>query len=213
MMRAVIEATARHGYRNLVGTLTVSLLVSAAVVPLLAMATVGTPLAVLAGLWATCLLVGVVLVGAFRFATAVARRGVPIAVVPELRAALAAPRTGIALGVSTFAVLAACLALAGLTPTGLQSIAVGVAAFLLVDWYLVVGFAAPEIGNGEPLPAALRTGVDRLLGAPSAVAVFLVVSFACALLAGVTVVTVGLFLPGVLCLLAAHVTDAVDADR
>mgnify|MGYP000268305596 CR=1 FL=1 len=213
MMRATIKATARHGYRNLVGTLTVSLLVSLAAVPLLLMATVGTPLAVLAGLWGTCLALGVVLVGGLNFATAVAQRGVPIAVVPELRAGLAAPRTGLALGASTFAVLATCLALVGLTPAGLQSIAVGVAAFLLVDWYLVVGFAAPEIGNGEPLRRALRAGVDRLLSAPNAFAVFLTLSFACALFAGVTVVTVGLFLPGTLCLLAAHVTDAVDAER
>lgn len=212
-MRATVEATVRHGYRNLVGTLTVSLLVSLTVVPLLAMATVGTPLAVLAGLWATCLALGVVLIGAFRFATTVARRGVPIAVVPELRAGLTAPRTGLALGASTFVVLAVGVALVGLTPTSFQSIAVGVAAFLLADWYLVVGFAAPEIGNGEPLRRALRAGVDRLLSAPNAFAVFLTLSFACALFAGVTVVTVGLFLPGTLCLLAAHVTDAVDAER
>ena len=73
--RQLVTDTVRHGYRNLVGTIVVSVLVSLSVVPLAAMATVGTPSAVLAGLWATCLLLGIVLVGGFRFATTVAAVG------------------------------------------------------------------------------------------------------------------------------------------
>lgn len=211
--RATLRSTARNGYRNLVGTIVVSLLVSLSLAPLVGTVLVGTSLAVLGGLWATCLVLGVLLVGAFRFATTVAERGVPIAVLPDLRAAIAAPGTGLGLGILTFLVTVGALAVALLTPAAFRDIAVGVAAFLVVDWYLIVSFSAPELGSDGPLRPALRAGIDRLVGAPGAVALFLAVSLLCALLAGVTVVTIGLFLPGALCLLAAHVTAAVDTDR
>lgn len=211
--RATIMSAARNGYRNLVGTILVSLLVSLALAPLVGMALMGNSLAVLAGLWGSCLLLGIVLVGAFDFATTVAERGVPIAVIPDVRASFTAPKTGLALGGLTFAVALASLAIALLAPAAFRSVAAGVAVFVLVDWYLVVAFSAPELGAGEPIGPALRAGVVRLLEAPGAVGLFLVVSALCAVVAGVTVVTIGFFLPGALCLLAAHVTASVDADR
>lgn len=211
--KETLGSAVRHGYRNLVGTIVVSLLVSLSLAPLVVTLRVGTSLAVLGGLWTSSLLLGVALVGGFRFATTVAERGVPIAVLPSLRAAVAAPGTGLGVGVVTFVVTVASLALALLAPSTFRAVATGVAVFLLVDWFLVVAFSAPELGDGQPLRGALRAGVDRLLVAPSAVALFLAASFLCVVVAGVTVVTIGLFLPGALCLLAAHVTVAVDADR
>jgi len=211
--RQLVTDTVRHGYRNLVGTIVVSVLVSLSVVPLAAMATVGTPSAVLAGLWATCLLLGIVLVGGFRFATTVADRGVPVPVLSDLRASIATPRTGLALGALTFLVVVAAAGLVTLAPPRFAPYALGVAAFLLVDWFLVVSFAAPEFSKTLPLRSALRASVGRLLVAPSAVALYLLLSVTCFLIAGVTVITVGVFLPGALCLLAAHTTTTVDAER
>jgi hypothetical protein len=208
-----LGSAVRHGYRNLVGTIVVSLLVSLSLAPLVGTIRVGTSLAVLGGLWTSCLLLGVTLVAGFRFATTVAERGVPIAVLPHLRAAVAAPVTGLGIGIITFLVTVASLALALLTPSAFRAVATGVAAFLLVDWFLLLAFAVPELGSDQTLRVALRAGLERLLVAPGAVALFFAVSLLCALVAGVTVVTIGLFLPGALCLLAAHVTAAVDSDR
>ncbi|RJT07891.1 hypothetical protein [Halococcus sp. IIIV-5B] len=211
--RQVTVDTARNSYRNLVGTIVVSLLVSLSVLPLATMLFIGAPLAILAGLWATSLLLGVVLVGAFRFATTVAERGVPVSVWSDVRAGIAGPRTGFTLGAVTFLVTLVSVTIVSVVPSALAPFATGVAAFLIVDWYLVVGFASPEIAEGVPLRTAIHASFTRLLDAPSAVALFLFLSFACALVAGVTVVTIGLFLPGILCLLSTHITAAIDAEH
>lgn len=210
--RSVIEATARNGYQNLVGTFVVSVLLSLAVLPLGLATFVQTSLVVLAGLWASCLLLGLLLIGAFGFSITVAERGVPVAVVPELRSAFDAPKLGLTVGGATFVVTLATIAAIVLTPPTFRMVGVGVAGFLLVDWYLLVGFAAPEIAGGESFRSALAASVNRALGAPASVALFLVLSLVCALAAGATLITVILFLPGVLCLVAAHVTTAIDED-
>ncbi|WP_148414186.1 hypothetical protein [Haloferax sp. KTX1] len=209
----IVADTVRNGYRNLVGTVVVSVLVSLSVLPLVAMLFVGSPLAVLTGLWATTLLSGVGLVVGFRFASTVAERGVSVPIWSEVRAGVEAPRTGLLLGGLTFLVVLVSIGLMTIVPAGLAPYATGVAASALACWYLVVGFASPELAALAPLRTALRASLARLLSAPSAVVLFTIVSLACTLVAGVTVVTVGFFLPGILCLLAAHVTVAVDEDR
>jgi hypothetical protein len=211
--RSVIEATARNGYRNLVGTLVVSVLLSLAVLPLGLATVVQTPLAVLAGLWASCLFVGLLLVGAFSFTITVAERGVPIAVLPELRSALNAPKLGLTVGGATFVVILTSIAAVVLTPPVFRDVGVGVAGFLLVDWYLLVGFASPEIAGSESLRSALAASVERALQAPAAAAFFILLSFVCVLVAGATLVTIVFILPSGLCLMAAHVTIEIDADR
>ncbi|WP_336339453.1 hypothetical protein [Haloarcula brevis] len=208
-----LRSTLRNGYRNLVGTVVVSLLVSLSMLPLAATTTVGTVPAVLGGLWTSCLLLGITLIAGFRFATTVAERGVPIAVLPPIRATLGTPMTGLALGGLTFLITTGSLVLVSVIPPAYGAFAVGIAVTFPIEWYLLVAFSVPELGAGQPLSASLRTGLARLLDAPRAAAVFLTASFLFVLLAGVTVITIGLFLPGTLCLLAAHVTLGVDADH
>jgi len=201
---------ARRGYRNLVGLVVVSLLIGAAFVPLVTTLFLGTPLAVLGGLWTTCLLLGVATIVAFHFATIVTRRGVPVPVLPSVTAGIRRPVTGLALGAVTFVVVVTGVALVGLSPDGYRPYAVGLCGFVLVAWTLLVAFAAPDFGDGRGLRPALAASASRLARSPDRVAWFLALSAACAVVAGLTVVTLVLFLPGVVALLAAHA--AVDGE-
>lgn len=202
--------TVRYGYRNLVGLIVFSLLAGLALTPLAAMAFVGTSLALLGGLWTSCLLLGIVAIGAFRFTAIVAERGVPIEIRPNVAFAVRNPTTGLAVGTVTFGVVVAAVTLVGLVPGAYRPMAAGFSGFLLVAWYLLTAFAAPELGDGRRLSRALRASADRLGRSPGRVAWFLVLSFASTLIAGVTVVTLLLFLPGVLALLAARAAIGVD---
>lgn len=196
--------TFRHGYRNIVGLVLISLLTSLALVPLVATTVVGTFLAVLGGLWTTCLLLGVVAVAAFRFTSVVSERGVSIAVLPHVAAGVRNPVPGLKIGAVTFVVVLAALVLVGASPETYRPIASGFAGFLLVAWYLLTAFAAPELSDGQGFVLAIRASAHRVGRAPDRVVWFLLISFACALVAGVTVATLVLFLPGVLALLAAR---------
>lgn len=205
--------TARHGYRNLVGLVVISLLAGLAFAPLVAMAFVGTSLALLGGLWTTCLLLGIVVVAAFRFSTTVARRGVPMAILPSVASALRSPTTGLAVGTVTFGIVVVAVAVVGIMPEAYRPMAVGFAGFLLVAWFLITAFAAPELGDGRRLSPALRKSGIRIGRSPDHIMLFLILSFACTLVAGVTVVTLLLFLPGVLALLAARAAIGASAEN
>lgn len=196
--------TLRYGYRNLVGLVVFSLLTGLALAPLAAMGFVGTSFALLGGLWTSCLLLGIVAIGAFRFTVTVAERGVPIEVLPNVAFAVRNPTTGLAVGAITFGVVVAAVTLVGLAPGTYRPVVAGFAGFLLVAWYLLAAFAAPELGDGRGLSIALRASADRLGRSPGRVAWLLVLSFTCAIIAGITVLTLLLFLPGVLALLAAR---------
>lgn len=208
--REFTVTTFRAGYRNLVGLVLISLLVGLALVPIVAAAVVGTSLALLGGLWTTCLLVGIVVIAGFRFTSHVAERAVPIAVLPAVAAAIRNPTAGLALGAVTFGVVVFATVLVGVSPGGYRPLASGFAAFLLVAWLLLGAFAAPELGSGLGLRPAIRASAARVARSPQRVAWFLVVSFACTLLAGVTVVTLVLFLPGLLALLAARAATGAE---
>jgi hypothetical protein len=213
-IREVIGTVVRTGIPNLVGLAGASILASLTFLPLLVSMSFGTVPAVVGGMWTTCLLLGVALVGLFRFATTVADRGVAVSVVPALVAAAKRPRVGFELGAVTFFVILGAL-LAGLVPGMLRAVTVGVGIFLVLIWYLVVALAAPELGAGFSLFPALGAGAARFARSPLAAASFLLLSTGCAIIAGVTVVTVVFFLPGVLGLLAVHVavTIAAPAER
>lgn len=195
------------GVPNLVGLSVVSVAVNLTVLPFLVTVPLGTVPAVIGGLWTTCLLFGVALVGLFRFTTTVADRGVAVAVVPHLVAAVKRPWVGFGLGAVTFVVILGVL-LTGLAPGEFRAVAVGAGAFVVVCWYLVVAFAAPELGAGSSARPAIRSGAVRFAQSPVAAVSFLLLSILCTAVAGVTVVTLVLFLPGVLGLFA--VTVAVD---
>lgn len=211
--RQFTVTTFRQGYRNVVGLVLVSLLAGLALVPLAATVVVGTVPAVLGGLWTTCLLLGIVTVAAFRFTSVVAERGVQIAARPYVAAGVRHPVPGLALGAVTFAVVLAAAILVGASPEAYRAIASGFAGFLLVAWFLLTAFAAPELGEGQGLVPAIRASADRMGQTPGRVVWFLFISFACALVAGVTVATLVLFLPGVLALLAARASVDANGER
>lgn len=206
-------ATARDAYRNFAGLFAISLLTALSLVPLVATAVVGTWIALLGGLWTTCLLGGIVVAAAFRFTTTAVERGVRIELVPAVIHAVRNPTTGLLLGAGTFCVAVAAAVIVAAVPAGIRPMTAGVAGFLLTLWYLLVAFAAPELGSGRELSAALRASADRLGCSPGSILQFLVLSIACTLAAGVTVITLLLLLPGVLALLAARVSIGADEER
>lgn len=207
-----VGATLSGGYRNLSGLIVLSLGITLTLAPLAAAGVVGTPLAVLGGLWATCLLLGVGVVAACRFTTVVAERGVSVDLWPSIAPAVKDPTLGLKLGAITFGVLLVAVLVPLLAPAAYRSIGIGAAAFLLALWYLLVAFATPELGTGRRLRAALRASGVRLVESPGSAVAFLALTLACAILTGITVVTMGLFLPGTLSLLAAQIAMAVDDD-
>lgn len=209
----LVTSTLDHGRKNLIGLVVFSVALTLTVVPLVITLLVGGSLAVLGGLWATCLLFGFAVVATFHFTVAAAKRGVSIKVWPCFRMAAKRSRVGFELGVVTFVVVVGVMALVTFTPTAYRSFAVGSASFLLVSWYTLVCFAAVELGNGKRLLAALRSSSVRILQSPLATAWFVLLSFACMLIAGITVITMVVLLPGVLGLLAANIVAAVDSTR
>jgi hypothetical protein len=206
--REILDEVVRTGVPNLVGLSGASIVVSLTLLPVLASVTLETVPAVLGGLWTTCLLFGVALVGLFRYAGTVADRGVAVSVVPHLVAAAKSPRVGMELGTTTFAVVLGVL-LTGLAPDRFRATAIGIGAFVALYWYLVVALAAPELGAGAPLYPALRAGAVRFARSPVLAALFLGSSVVCGAIAGVTVVTLVFFLPGILGLLATHVAVTI----
>ncbi len=198
--------------RNFVGIVMFSLIVWFTVIPLVVSLAVGSVSGILGGLWATCLLVGIALVGLFRYSTTVIDRGTQIEVRPSLEAAIRSPRVGMGLGVVTFGAIVAAVVLPNLAPSTYRPFVAGFARFPLVLWYLVVGLASPELGNGSALRPALRAGFLRFVTAPLRGTAFALVSLLVALATGLTVVTVFVFLPGALGLIAARIaTDIAQA--
>jgi hypothetical protein len=208
----VVVDAGRNGYENVGGLIVVSLGAALASVPVAVAGVVGTAAAVLGGLWATSLLLGVVVVAGFRFAHAVATRGVSVGLRSTVAPAVTDPVPGLKLGAATFVVLAGAGAAALAVPAAYRPVGVGFAAFSLTLWYLVVAFAAPELGTGRRVVPALRAGVARLVAAPGTAVAFLVLTALCTVAAGVTVVTTALLLPGALLLLAAQTTAEIDAN-
>lgn len=127
-----------------------------------------------------------------------------------MAAAIRNPIPELALDAVTFATVVLAAVLVGVTPGTYRPIPSGFSAFILVTWLLLTAFAAPELGSGLGLGPAIRTSTDRLGRFPQRVAWLLVVSFACTLVVGVTVVIFVLFLPGVLALLAARAATGAE---
>lgn len=206
--RGAVYATVRTGASNLVGVAIASIAVNLTLLPFVATASFGALPAVVGGLWTTCLSLGVALVGLSRFATEVAERGVTVSALPHFAAAVKRPTVGLKLGGATFGVVLAALA-SGLAPDSVRPLAVGSASFLLACWYLLVALAVPDFGDGAPLGRALRAGAARFGRSPLAAGLLLLLSLVATAIAGVTVVTLLLFLPGTLGLLTAHVASGI----
>jgi len=207
--RQSLVAVGRVGWRNLVGLVVVTLTVWLTMVPLLAVLVVGTPIAILGGLWTTCLLLGIALVVVFRFTSRAVERGVGVALWPSFRAAADQIRVGLALGATTFGILVVSLAVVGVSPDPYWGTAVGISGFLLVFWYLLVGLASPELAVGSSLGTAIRAGGLRFVSSPILAVWFLFLSVLASLVAGATLITLLVFLPGVLGLLAMQIATDI----
>lgn len=208
--RRTVVTTMRRGYENLGGLVVLSLGTTLSLAPIAVASIVGTPLVALAALWATSLLLGLVLVAASRFTTTVAARGVSVDLRPTVTPAVRNPVPGLELGTATFGVLLVAGGSSILAPVAYRSVGVGFAVFTLVLWYLLVAFATPELGANRRLVPALRASSIRLIESPVSATVFLALTLVCTIVTGVTVVTMGLLLPGALSLLAAQMAAAVD---
>lgn len=193
---------------NFGGVVMTSLVVAVTALPFLGSTFLGAVPAALGGLWTSCLLFGVALVGLFRFAAAAADGGVGTAPLPQLAAAVKRPRVGFELGAITFVLLVVMLATV-VTPDGIRTTVVGIVMFVLTCWYLVVALAAPELASGASTTSALRTGASRFGRSPVTAGWFLGLSVISAVLTGVTVVTVVVLLPGVLGILAIYTARSV----
>lgn len=208
----LLRATIGHGSHNLLGLGITSILVSLSFVPLILSLFVGTDLVIFGGLWATCLLLGICLVATFRFTKKVTDRGVPVKVLPSLTVTASQPGTGLAVGTATFAVFVISILFVTYVANWLQAIGVGSALFVLILWYVLLALSSPELGDGQRLRPALTAGVRRFYRSPGRGIWFVVLSCLFALIAGLTVITVVVFLPGVLVLLATHVATKGEFD-
>lgn len=206
--RETVHEAVQTGALNLVGIAIMSIAVNLTLLPFVAAASFGALPAVVGGLWTTCLSLGVVLVGLSRFATEVAERSVTVSALPHIVAAVKQPAVGLKLGAVTFVVVLAALS-SGLASDSVRSVAVGAAAFLILCWYLLVALAVPDLGAGASLGHALRASAARFARSPLAACLLLLLSLGGTTLAGVTVVTLLLFLPGTLGLFAAHVASDI----
>lgn len=209
--RNTAATAARTAVRNAVGIASASVLVSLTGLPLFAAVPFG-PVAVVGGLWATCLLFGVALVAVFGFAVEATDRGVGVEFKPHLEATIRRPVLGLKLGALTFAVVLGPVAVIGVAPESFRPTVAGIGGFVLLCWYAVVSFASLDIVDGGRLGSALRSGATRAASAPVTVIVFVLLSGLCAALAGATVITLFLFLPGVLALLASQFSTLAESD-
>ena len=203
------RSSVRSASQNLIGIAVVSVLLCLTFVPIALTLPFGT-LAVVGGLWATCLLNGLVLVATFRYTSTLASRQVFVRTRRHVRFS-ETYRTGLSLGVVTFAVaLVGVVVLFAPTAGVFRWTSVGIALSLLVLWYALTALSSPELGRGDPLHHALRMGLSRFSIAPVASIWFLVASFVLFVLTGITVVTVVVILPGSLALLASSITHTID---
>lgn len=207
--RETFLAAGRTVVRNPVGAATGSALFALSGLPVFLAVPFG-PVAILGGLWATCLLAGVGFVALLRFATIATERGASVSVGQHFVETVKRPSLGFKLGGLTFVIVVIVLATVGNAPQTVRATVGGIGGFVLLIWYVIVSFASPELVDGVQLLAALQAGALRAASAPVAVIVFAVSSAVIAVVAGITVITAVLLLPAALAILAVQVSTDIE---
>lgn len=206
----------RLGTKNAIPLVAVSALTSLAALPLATSALLAPGFGWVAGMWTTCLLWGIVLVGGFAQCVAVAERQVHTGTAALWAGIRRGWLGGLIIGVATFGLCLSAIGLVVLPYGGLRGTSLSlIAAYLVVGWVLLLAFSLPSYvrDDDRDLRGAFASGFDRILRAPGAAVWFLLQSIGWTILSVVTLVTPFLLLPGFLMLLAVTITDAaVKAD-
>lgn len=206
-LRKPIELAVREVVGNIVTVVVSSLLVSASLFPFLSMVVLGDPLAIVVGLWTTCLVSHVVLVVVFQEAAAIADHELP-AGPSELPAVLRREwKVGAGYGLVSFVVILVAVALATNPFDGLlgRSIAVS-SVYMGVIWgtLLTVTFVFHAMERA-PIRSSLKRGGLWILSHPPVTIWILVQTAGWTLVALVTIITPFVLLPGFLAVLITHI--------
>lgn len=202
--RTVAE-TMKLSVRNPSALLVVSLATSFSLLPFLSAVLFGIPLAQLAGLWTTCIFLGITTASGFELMTAVAQRDGSAGLSRFRRGIRNRWRDGFAIGLGTFVVALAILLLVSNPFSGVFQLSVTLFGFYIsLGWWIWLAFALPvQVQNDLDLTSALKVGGVLALNDPISVVWLTVQSVGWTLLAVLTVVTPFVLLPGFLMLLAA----------
>lgn len=211
--RPAVDAV-RLGAKNAVPLVAVSALVSLVTIPLASSALLAPDYGWLAGMWTSCLLGGIVLVGGFAQCTAIAERQMHTGTAPLRGGMRRGWRGGLVIGIVTFGLFLGAIGLMVLPYSGLRGTGLSlIAGYLVTGWFVLLAFSLPSYARGDgaqSLRGAFATGLDRILRTPGAAVWYLVQSAGWIILSVLTLVTPFLLLPGFLMLLAVTITDAAE---
>lgn len=205
--RRPVELTFRNTARNPVGLVVVSVLVTATWLPLLTAALLPVGSLWVGGLWTSCLLFGIVVVGAFRLTDVIAERGISLGTEYLWEGMCQQWRAGLIVGFGTFLAAIVGVGLFANPFRGLLGRSVQVfGVYVIVGWWAWAAFSLPGL-SGQRLRSreAFAGGGVMLLARPGAALWLLVQTAGLTVVALATVVTPVLLLPGVTTLLVTHV--------
>lgn len=197
-----IVRSLKAGRRNVIGIVAVSAALSAAWFPFVSSIALGGG-GWIAGLWTSSLLVGIVLFGAMAYAAEVATRDARIPVAAFVDGIVANWKRGLGVGVVTFAVALVGSFLLQLPADTLPETAVRVfGAYLLVQYYVLAGFALSAYALGGSLQEAISEAVRLVVVRPDYAAWYVLQVAGWTFLAALTLVSVTILLPGYLAVLS-----------
>lgn len=206
--RGSVAMAVRLAIRNPFGLVLVSLAFSLALTPFITSTAFPSPLTVLAGLWASSLLTGIVLIGGFSLATVVVERSLSLGTSHFWEGIRRDWQGGFVVGAGTFLVSLVTTALVVNPFDGLVGTSLGVAgAHLFAGWWLLVAFSLPWYVTGTDLRTAFRNGALLILEQPVAAVWVVAQGLGWGFIAVVTIVTPVLLLPGFLVVLVTTVVE------
>lgn len=213
--RRTVERTFRNAVENSIGLVFVSILTSLTFVPLLTSVLFQSPFAWVAGLWTTCLTLGIVLVGVASFTETVVSRGVSLGMGYFWAGIRRHWSAGVIIGMMTFAVILVSFLLILYPFTGYVRMTVIVfGVYMLLGWWVWVMFALSVlISEGKSVQGAFTRAGLVLLDRPLAGIWYLIQALGLAALAVLTIVTPFILLPGLLCLLGSQMAEAIRNDN
>lgn len=212
--RRSVERTFRNAARNPVGLVVVSVLVTATWLPFLTAALLPGGFVWVGGLWTSCLLFGIVAVGAFRLTDVIAERGIPLGTAYLWEGMRQQWRAGLVVGFGTFLAGIAGVGLFANPFRGLLGLSIQVSGvYVVVGWWTWAAFSLPGLSGRRLRPREAFAGGGVLLLARPVAAIWLLVQTAgVTVVALATVVTPVLLLPGATTLLVTHVVTSARED-
>jgi hypothetical protein len=216
--RYAVGLTIKQGVRNPFSLLLVSSLFTIALFPIFVSILLGDILVLLAGMWASSIFLGILLIGGFELMVAVAERNISIGVSYFWHGIKKSWKTGVLLGVITFFVLNLSLFLIGNPRSGITGTSIRlIGLYVLVGWSLSIAFTLPiYLKQSIDFKIAFRYGWLLILHEPFAAFWLLIQAIGWTIISILTIITPFLLLPGFLLLLSTNIvgiaSESYEAD-